>query len=84
MTRFRFILHPFGWGSLVGGAAVALLGLTSGSELGGLAWTYGVLVVIAAAYLLVGLRIHAALRARREARHASGHAAGARTEPYGA
>jgi hypothetical protein len=64
MTRIRSFLHPFAWGALAGGILVAVVGLTSGDELGGLAWSYGVLVVLAAAYLLVGLRIRAALVAR--------------------
>jgi len=65
MTRHHPFLHPFGWGSFVGGAVVAGIGLAAGSEFGGLASTYGVLVAMTAAYLLVGLRIHAALVARR-------------------
>jgi uncharacterized membrane protein YebE (DUF533 family) len=71
MTRIRSLLHPFGWGALVGGMIVALVGMTSGDELGGLAWTYGILVVLAAAYLLAGLRIRAALAARSAPRRSS-------------
>ena len=65
MTRVRSLLHPFGWGALVGGVIVAAVGLASGDELGGLAWSYGVLVVLAAAYLLAGLHIREAVATRR-------------------
>jgi hypothetical protein len=65
MTRLRSLLHPFGWGALVGGVIVATVGLASGDELGGLAWSYGVLVVLAAAYLIAGLHIRTAVATRR-------------------
>jgi predicted lipid-binding transport protein (Tim44 family) len=66
MTRHHSFLHPFGWGSLVGGALVAGIGQVAGTELGGLAFMYGILVAMTAAYLLIGLRIHAAVVARRD------------------
>jgi len=66
MTRHHTLLHPLGWGSLVGGAVAAGIGQAAGSELGGLAWTYGILVIMTASYLLIGLRVHAAVVARRD------------------
>lgn len=82
MSSHHAVLHPFGWGSLVGGAVAAGIGQASGSELGGLAWTYGVLVVMAAAYLLIGLHLYTALIARR--RSASTASRAQRTEASGA
>jgi uncharacterized membrane protein YebE (DUF533 family) len=72
MTRHHPFLHPFGWGSLAGGMLIALVGKLSSSEIGALAWTYGVLVVLGAAYLLIGLHVYAAYRARQEARSEAG------------
>ncbi len=68
MTRHHPFLHPFGWGSLTGGTLIALVGKLSNSEIAALAWTYGVLVVLGAAYLLIGLRVYAAYRGRQQAR----------------
>ena len=63
-------LKAFGVFGLVAGC-VAVVASPLGGPLAGLLATYGVLVAVAAGYLLVGMRVRAALRRRRAPRAAA-------------
>jgi len=64
MNRSSEALHVSGLVGLVGGTILVLAGVAMGPELGGMVTSYGMLVVLAAGYLLIGLRVRRALQRR--------------------
>jgi hypothetical protein len=71
MTESNQSLRGFGLIGLVGGVLATIGGQLTGSELGALASGYGVLVIVAAGYLLVGMQVKSALQRRHAAAHST-------------
>ncbi len=64
MKRTHPGLWAFGWFGIAVGAAMSLIGLVGQSELTGLTGGYGMLVLVAAVYLLGGLALRGRLSGR--------------------
>lgn len=64
MSRSAEVLNLAGLAGLLGGIVLVPAGAAMGPELGGMITTYGFLVVLAAGYLLIGLRVRRALQRR--------------------
>jgi hypothetical protein len=67
MNRTHPGLWTFGVAGLVGGVVLTAIGVVGAGEIGSLAGGYGVLMIGAAAYLMIGLKLRARLGRRTPA-----------------